>query len=251
MRSMVTKFNVLPIPTPTQEEFKLWLDNNSLTWYNLDADERGYVQALYTKQRKQDYETRMRKARPLLRKQEAFGRPQHQGKAPGKDHIQGNVHQRIVNELGRLRSRYPDLKLFYNVASPKRSGTAPIIVLNGPTVSIIDIRMWDIAKTYSINTKYKVMQNGTFFPGGSIPLPLMVKAWKDLLPKGTRVQGIVVLPYGEARFETTPNLRPPYVITDLQRMNKIVEKPALRCEPDEVNKIDLITAVELLGRLNP
>ena len=248
---MMTDFNIAPIPPPTQDDFKLWLEKNRLSWRNLDPNERDYITKLFQKQYKQEYETRIRKARPLLRKKSSFGNPQHQGKSPGKDYIKGNVHQRVVNEISQLLTQYPSLKLFFNVSAPKKAGTSPIIVLNGPTVSLIDIRMWDISRTYSIDPKYKVLQDAKFFPGGSTALPLMVKAWKTVFPKNTRVQGMIVLPYGEVNFQKNNHIRPPYTITDLSKMNLLIEKPTLQCDPQLVTQVDLLAATEILGRLNP
>lgn len=242
-------FHLQSIPAPTQDDFRYWLETNNLTWRNLDTNEKNYVQNLFQKQRKQDYEQRIKKIKPILTKSLIVGKPAQSSHA---GHVQNNVHQRVMTQLRKMSEHNPGMRIFLDVASPMRSGNIPIIVSNGQTLTLLDIRMWDVSQRYSISESYKVLCNGEFFPAGSVALPLMVQAWRKVLPKGTKVQGLIVFPYGEALVDpAVNNVRPPYAITDLMGTVARIEKIANSSDSKTRDMVDLISAVEISGRLNP
>lgn len=239
-------FHLDGIPAPSQDDFRFWLETNNLTWRNLDNNEKNYVQNLFQKQRKQDYEQRIKRIRPILEKNFIIGKPSTTGL------VKNNIHQRILTHFKKIAEHNPGLRIFFDAASPLRSGTIPYLILNGQSLTLIDVRMWDVSQRYSISESYKVLCNGEFFPAGSVALPYAVQAWRKVIPKTVRVQGLIVFPFGEALVDPPSNkVRPPYRITDLAGSTLYIENLANKSDPDLRDKIDLITAVEISGRLNP
>lgn len=211
-------------PTPSDTEFNDWLTQSGIRWTSLNSGERNTVKNLFIRKRSENFESKLKKARPLLRKNQVIGKPKPL--APNKIASE-QLHKRILNIITSESS--PSTRIFLNVSAPNMSGSQPYVILQGKTLLVIDARNWESQSTYTISKEFRVIKNNQYFDQGSLTLPVFLRNWKTILPSDFKIIGLVVFCYGQAQF-IKPEYKTPFSITDLKGLKTIMKNT---CDHDD------------------
>lgn len=137
----------------------------------------------------------------LLEKSRTFGTPGASLTWGVKDFGKGEVTAGLEGEqaTGKILNNYVNtsvkhLTVFHSVQWPgNTNGDTDHVLLSGKNVYIIDSKKWKTKRKYSVTQSGTILRGTVRFPEGKVKILSALQTWRNILPDGVRVKGIVCI----------------------------------------------------------
>jgi len=116
----------------------------------------------------------------------------------GKEQLEAGIkgEKRVAEALEAIVAELPDTYVFHSVKIPGRLGDIDHLVVRGNTVVLVDSKNWKKEANYELvpgELEDTVYRDGEAFLGGEIHLRRQFVEWENSLPRGYRVEGVLVV----------------------------------------------------------
>lgn len=85
------------------------------------------------------------------------------------------------------------MRIFHSAQWPGSNGDTDHILVMGKLVLLIDSKRWKSKRKYSVTPQGAIMRGTVRFPEGKVKMIPAMNSWRKILPKGTKVMGVVVV----------------------------------------------------------
>ena len=167
----------------------------------------------------------------------------------------GDVGAGLQGELatGKILNPYAERRgvtVFHSVRWPGNTdGDTDHILLSGTNVIIIDSKRWMSKRKYSVTAKGAIMRGTVRFPEGKVKMLPALASWRQVLPRGTRVTGVVCVASKEVFVPYDEHWRAaPFKLVTLEKLTDFLDRNLPTPAPAE-KKAEPYIALPILQRL--
>lgn len=151
----------------------------------------------------------------------------------------GEGEKQVAKTLADFAAKTPKARIFHSVQWPGSEGDTDHMLVLGNCVFIIDAKRWKASRKYSVTPKGEILRGTVPFPEGKVKMLFAMKAWRKILPAGTKVFGVVCIAQEKVFVPYDQNWqKAPFKLVTDEKLDEFLTKIIARQKPDMVEKMN-------------
>jgi Nuclease-related domain len=167
----------------------------------------------------------------------------------------GDVSAGIEGEKMTAKILAPWLKanpcaiLVHSVRWPGSNGDSDHMLIIGNKVILIDSKRWKSKRKYSVTPTGSIKRGTVDFPEGKVKMIPALQAWRGVLPKYTKISGVVCVAQDEVFVPYDANwYKAPYRLVTGENLTTYLDEFIQKSKEEEVNLVNLGLITSIIAR---
>lgn len=143
----------------------------------------------------------------------------------------------------------PSAMLVHSVRWPGSNGDSDHMLIIGNNVILIDSKRWKSKRKYSVSPNGSIKRGTVDFPEGKVKMIPALQAWRNILPKGTKISGIICIAQDEVFVPYDANwYKAPYRLVTGEQLTTFLDEFISKIPQNESDMVNLGLLTNIVTR---
>ena len=162
------------------------------------------------------------------------------GSATGDVTAGSEGEKQTAKILEAFAAKHADVRVFHSVRWPGSKGDTDHMVVIGNHVIIIDSKRWMSSRKYSVTAKGTILRGTVPFPEGKVKMIPSLKAWREKLPTGVKLTGVISISQEKVFVPYDRNwYKAPFKLVTAENLEEYLTKYKEKQKADTIGYIDI------------